>query len=327
MSPTPPTSAEPGLIDVHAHFVTDQYVTTALEKGLNRPDGMPGWPSWNVDDNLRLMDATGVERSILSISSPGVHFGDDAQARALALHVNQFAGDISRLHPDRFGFFAALPVPDIDGALEQVALAAEMGASGYVVESSPRGVYLSNPRYDPLWAALDEQQAVVFVHPTSPPGTELVDQGLPRPMLEFLFDTTRTFAGLIAAGVLDRFPGIRWIVPHSGAVLPLLADRMQFIFGIMEQTQPEFTAPDVHESLRKLWFDVAGFPVPGQLPLLTDIVGTEQIVYGSDSGATGLAVVQRHVEMLGELADLSVPDWRGTFARNATRLLSAPARA
>ena len=317
----PPRSTEPGLTDVHAHFVTERYVAAALEKGLNRPDGMPGWPSWDVGDNLRLMDATDVERSILSISSPGVHFGDDAQARALSLHVNQFAADISQRHPDRFGFFAALPVPDIDGALEQVALTAELGPSGYVVESSPRGVYLSDPRYDPLWAALDQQHAVVFVHPTSPPGAELVDQGLPRPMLEFLFDTTRTFAGLIAEGVLQRFPGIRWIVPHSGAILPLLADRMQFIFGIMEQTRPEFVAPDVRESLRKLWYDVAGFPVPGQLPLLTDIVGTEQIVYGSDSGATGFAVVQRHVELLGECADLSVPGWRGTFARNAARLL------
>ncbi len=98
------------LVDVHAHVLPDWYVAAAKAAGHATPDGMPGWPSWSVGDHLDLMDRVGVGVSVLSISSPGVHFGDDASAADLAVEVNDFMAHLSADHPDRFEFFAALPL-------------------------------------------------------------------------------------------------------------------------------------------------------------------------------------------------------------------------
>ena len=78
------------LIDVHAHYVTDSYLAAAIEAGHQNPDGMPGWPRFSVSDKLAMMDRQGIGRAVLSISSPGVHFGDDRSARRLAAEVNDF---------------------------------------------------------------------------------------------------------------------------------------------------------------------------------------------------------------------------------------------
>jgi hypothetical protein len=72
------------LVDVHAHFLTDKYVQAAKDAGIMQPDGVMGWPTWNADQHVELMDQWGVSTSILSISSPGVWFGDADQLTMLA---------------------------------------------------------------------------------------------------------------------------------------------------------------------------------------------------------------------------------------------------
>jgi len=117
------TGGRTPLVDVHAHFLTDAYVSAARAAGHEHPDGMPGWPSWSAGQHLQLMDQWGVARSILSISSPGIHFGDDQAARELASHVNNAGAAVARAHPDRFGHFASLPLPDVGGSLAELAFA------------------------------------------------------------------------------------------------------------------------------------------------------------------------------------------------------------
>ena len=99
--------AERTLVDVHAHFHTDDYIAAATDAGIGEPDGMPFWPPWSVTDHLAMMDDNAIRRAILSVSSPGVHFGDSAAAAQLARHVNDFASTIVERHPGRFGFFAS----------------------------------------------------------------------------------------------------------------------------------------------------------------------------------------------------------------------------
>jgi len=103
------------LIDVHAHYVTDSYLTAAIEAGHQKPDGMPGWPRFSVIDELAMMDRQGIGRAVLSISSPSVHFGDDRSARGLASEVNDFGANVVADYPDRFGLFTSLPLPDLRG--------------------------------------------------------------------------------------------------------------------------------------------------------------------------------------------------------------------
>ncbi|MFG2429503.1 amidohydrolase family protein [Streptomyces sp. NPDC048590] len=313
-------------IDVHAHFVTDSYVRRAREAGHELPDGVPAWPSWSAKAHLELMDRCGIGTSVLSVSSPGVHFGDDTAARRLAREVNEDGADTVRAHPGRFGLFASLPLPDVDGALEEIAYAlGTLDADGVVLESHTHGTYLGNPRLEPVWAELDRRGAVVFLHPTSPVCWESSALGRPRPMVEFIFDTARTVTDLLMSGTLDRYRNVKVIVPHCGGALPVLADRID---GFMKMFMPEGTeAPGAVEQLGRLHYDLAGPVLPRQLPALLNLVGPDRLLYGSDHCWTPAAGVQAHV---ASLDTAPAPDghasWRALTNANARRLLPRHAR-
>lgn len=294
------------LIDVHAHFLTERYVTEATAAGHTTPDGMPRWPQWSPQDHLRLMDTTGIERSILSISSPGVHFGDDAQAMALARHAAEFATDVISEHPDRFGQFLPLPLPDVPGSLE---LLDEFAADGVSILSNALGDYPGSPVFDDLFAELDRRGTLVLVHPTSPPNVGAVDGGRPAPMIEFLFDSARAVVDLVLADRIRRHPNIRWLITHGGGVLPLLTDRVDE-FALLSGAGRRL---ELAEELRACWFDSAGTPLPHQLPVLAGMVGTEHLVFGSDFCFTPAPAVARQVASLGA--------WRDVLADGGQRLV------
>jgi predicted TIM-barrel fold metal-dependent hydrolase len=311
------------LVDVHAHYLTDQYVAAARSAGIEHPDGMPRWPQYSVDDHLRQLDRHGIGRAMLSISSPGIYFGGDAAARDLARHVNDAGAALKSAHPDRFGLFASLPVPDVEGARAELGRALdELGADGLALKSHSNGVYLGDARYAPLLADLDARGALVCLHPTSPPGADLVALGRPRPMLEFLFETARTVSDLMLSGSFGRYPRIRWIVPHGGGVLPLLADRLDlFRRGFLGDGGDSRGAGEI---LADLWYDTAGTPFPRQLPVLTEFVSDGQVVYGSDSCWTPDAGVDAALALIDGAKRADGASWRDVLARNAARLLSAP---
>ncbi len=158
------TNPDQQLIDVHAHFLTDAYASAARAAGHVRPDGMAGWPNWSAGEHLRLMDTWGVATAMLSISSPGTHFGNDGAARRLTREVNDAGPRSSRAHPGRFGHFASLPLPDVHGALDELSYALdELGSDGIAIETNSAGVYLGDHRYEPLYRELNRRRAVVFV--------------------------------------------------------------------------------------------------------------------------------------------------------------------
>jgi 6-methylsalicylate decarboxylase len=283
------------MIDLHAHFVTESYVDAARAAGHATPDGMPNWPTWSVDAHLALMDAAGIERAVLSLSSPGVHLGDSVAARALARRMNAFAAGL----PERFGHLAILPLPDVDGALAELSVAFDEGADGVVLLSNARGRYLGDPALDPLFAELDARRALVLLHPTSPVDTTAA-LGRPAPMVEFLFDSARSVADLLFADRLRRYPRIRWVLSHGGGVLPLLTHRMD-LFGLMEGT-----VLDSAGQLAGCWVDTAGISDPESVP------DRARLVYGSDFCFTPAFAVRAQAHAL--------TDWRGRFAAGASAL-------
>jgi len=308
------------LIDVHAHFLPEFYVAAAKEAGHQVPDGMPGWPSWSVDSHLALMDAQGIETSLLSVSSPGVHFGSDAAATALAQLVNDFGAGLAADRPDRFGHFASLPLPDVDSALIELARALdELGSDGLAVETNSEGVYLGDSRYEPLWAEADRRGAAIFVHPTSPPGWQAVALGRPRPMLEFLFDSARTASDLLFSGGLDRYRNIRWIFTHGGGVLPLVADRIDLFRAVIAPDRTSGGAA-TRELLSGLWYDLAGTPFPRQVPALVAAFGDSKVLYGSDFCFTPEPAVAAQISAVLADAGSGGVGWKELTYRNAQRL-------
>ncbi|GHD42368.1 amidohydrolase family protein [Streptomyces galbus] len=277
-----------GAVDVHAHYITPSLREAMIAAGHDHPDGMPAIPDWTARDALALMDATGVAVSMLSVSSPGVHLGDTARAVALARTVNEEGADLVAAHPDRFGLFASLPLPDVEAAVAEVAYAFDtLRADGIVLLTNYAGTYVGDPAFEPLMAELDRRRAVVLLHPTSPAGWRDTCLGRPRPMIEFPFDTTRAVAQLVLNKVLTNHPDIRFIIPHAGAALPVLADRVA-AFAFLETDPPI----DVVNALRTLHYDVAGLALPRALPALLELVGAERLLYGSDYPFTADWVVE-----------------------------------
>ncbi|SIS00937.1 amidohydrolase family protein [Williamsia sterculiae] len=312
--------ADHQLVDVHAHFLTDEYVAAATGAGISRPDGMPGWPDWSLDTHVADMDRRDVGFALLSISSPGVHFGDDDAAADLARLVNDIASHHCRSHPQRLGFLASIPLPDVDAAVSEADRALGLsGALGVIVESNAHGQYLGDQALEPLWAAIEARDALVLIHPTSPPAADQTGLGRPRPMLEFMFDSTRSVADLVLSGVLTRHPGLRVIVPHSGAVLPALHDRISlFLDGF---AAPGPTGDDWRDAMGRLWFDTAGTPFPRALRHLVEIVGERHILYGSDSCWTPSPLVDDHLVQMRTHTGPSGRSWVDVTAANARRLL------
>lgn len=269
------------------------------------------------------MDAHGIEQSILSVSSPGVWFGDRAASVALCRRLNDYAAELVATRPDRFRFFASVPLPAVDEAVAEAARALdELGAAGTVAMTNAGGTYLSDPLVAPYLDELDRRGAVLFVHPTSPPGWESTALGFPRPMVEFFADTTRVLSALLVSGEAARRTGLRIIVPHCGASLPLLADRLR-LFASLASSARESEAID--EGLGRLWFDLAGTPLPVHAEALIAQVGTERLLYGSDYCWTPPRLVAAQVAALdtGWRAGVHGP-WRDLTSTNAAALLAAP---
>jgi predicted TIM-barrel fold metal-dependent hydrolase len=311
-----------GRVDVHAHFVPDFYKDALIAAGQSRPDGFPTIPSWSPDAALGLMDKLGVRTAILSISSPGVHFGDDTDARHLSRRVNDEGARHKREHPGRFGHLASVPLPDIEGAVAETARALdELKADGIIIETNHNGMYLGDSRLDPFWTALEARRAVVLVHPTSPACicSERLDAIFPRPALEFMFETTRSITDLVIAGVHKRFPSIRIIVPHAGAALPVLAQRVDLAMPIFAGPGAP-PPPSLKDAMKSLHFDLAGAPVPQLLRALLDLADPQHIHYGSDFPFTPAPACERLLQALEATPLLKDRAFVGVWGDNARRL-------
>lgn len=220
----------PRRIDVHSHFLPPDYSTALAQNGHEKVDGMPGIPPWSVEEHLNMMETANVSKSILSISSPGTHIvpGADELGRNLTRHCNAYAASLKQQYPDKFGFWAALPLPDVDAALKEIDLSLEEGADGFGMMTNYHGFYLGAKELEPVFEKLNHVGATVFIHPTKPcthhasPNTSsstttdalpLGDQ-YPIPVFEFLFDTARAVINLFLSGTVEKYPSITFIIPY-----------------------------------------------------------------------------------------------------------------
>ncbi len=287
-------------IDVHAHYLPEAYRVALLAGGHGQPDGFPQIPDWSAEQHLAAMDRLGIETSLLSISSPGVHLGDDAATRDRAREVNEAGRRAVVDHPGRFGLFASLPLPDVDAAIAEIAYCCEhLDVAGFTVLTNIGGTYLGDRAFEPVFDELDRRGTRLFIHPTSPACWEQTSFDRPRPMVEFFFDTTRAVVDLVLNGTVALHPGMEFLVPHAGATLPMVADRVS-AFSLLLGVDPSV---DVLRDLGRLHFDLAGFPIPRQLDALLTLTTLGHLHYGSDYPFTPEVVAAMAGERLAEAGD------------------------
>lgn len=188
-----------------------------------------------------MMKYLGITRSILSMSSPGTHIfpGDDQQARTLTREVNEYMSEVCTKYKQHFQFFASLPLPDVEGSLAEIDYALDhLGAVGFQILTNSHGIYPGDPRFSRVFDKLSERNTIVFFHPTScniqreTGAVEHVNPiaGVPSPLMEFMFDTTRALTSLFTSGTVTRCPGIKFLICHCGATFPPIAVRLVCLY-------------------------------------------------------------------------------------------------
>lgn len=270
-------------IDVHAHFLPPVYLEALRDAGLKTVDGGIALPQWSPEQALEVMDEIGVAGAMLSISSPHASFVDPAKAVTLCRAINDYAAEMKRRHPHRFGAFTILPLPDMTASLAELRHGLdELELDGVALPTHTEGHYLGDVHLAPLLEELDEREATVFIHPTSPRCFAEFALALPAPMIEFPFETTRTAVSLLYSGALRRHPRINFILPHAGGTLPFLAVRIAGVGSFPALGTRALPPPEALQALARFYYDTALSVMPQQIDALRAVAPITQVLYGTD---------------------------------------------
>jgi 6-methylsalicylate decarboxylase len=267
---------QPHRIDVHAHFAPPEWIAAQGQHII------PAIKNWTVGWSIEDMDRAGVEKALLSITTPGLWFNNDETARKIARHSNDYAAKLRADHPGRFGLFTALPLPDVEGALREIAYGLDtLKADGVGLITSYGNKWLGDPAFDPVLEELNRRKAVAYVHPTSPECCRNILPGVPDAAIEFGTDTTRTIARIVFGGAAARFPNIKWIFSHAGGTMPFLAERFE---GMAKLPQYATKFPNgFAEVARRFYYDTAQAANAICMSGLRQLVPVSRIVFGTDA--------------------------------------------
>jgi predicted TIM-barrel fold metal-dependent hydrolase len=334
-------------VDIHHHMLTANLIEALEAHGVHTIGGEP-LPPWKPELSLAVMDRAGIERAILSCPIP-LHFLDSGADASLARDLNEHAADCAARWPGRFGYFAALPLPDVSAAVHEAVHALDAGASCVAMLSNHAGVYQGDPVLDLLYDELNRRHAIAFIHPSVYTGSAYPTEptaGSPIPtiqpsQLEFGFDATRAVANLIINEIPDRFPEIRFVFTHSGSCMPSVAhkliNRRPMVAAYSAHIQDHGRPPPVNELLDQLenaeavarqqianfYFDTALSTTPHVLDALLALVPTSHLLLGTDfpfGQEIGLSYTLRGIVHYPHFSD---DDRIAVLHGNAVRLLSA----
>jgi 6-methylsalicylate decarboxylase len=311
-------------VDLHHHVIPDFYWEASNEGG-NAAGGINP-PPWSLDGAIAYLDEARIDVAVASISTPGAHLGDDAAARTLARRVNGYLAELKRDRPDRFGGFAAIALPDVDGSLEQIRYALDvLELDGVSLMTNAAGSYLGDERFEPVFAELQRRGAVVFVHPTASPDPVAHTLGLPDTLLDYPVDTSRAIAKLHYSNTFARTPDVKYVFVHAGGTIPFLASRFAIVdeMNVIPGAQERGTFADV--LLRLYWDTASAFSDP-VLHMLRLVTGLGNVVFGTDYPYPRDAISIGGLRQLRNTAELDDGERRGVVGGSAARLIPRLAR-
>jgi len=288
-----------GLIDLHHHILPPVFTETLGDR-LGPQSLSGGAPAWSPRISLDMMDRNGIGRAITSFGPPGFWLGDIEETKTLTRRCNEYAAQLGRDHPGRFGMFAVLPLPDVDACLAEIDYAFDvLGAAGVELMTNCDGAYPGDPAFAPVLDELNRRKAVVFVHPIPAKYGRPCLPEVPPPTLEFPFDTTRAILSLLVHGTLARCRDIRFVFSHGGGCAPFLAERMARLTD--RDTYKAAVPHGAVNEFKRLYFDTALSTNRSVFSSLLNLVPVEQIVFGSDFPQAAEATTSASIAALPQL--------------------------
>lgn len=275
----------PRFIDVHHHCVLPEYQAALVRSGAADPS-KPLRKNASPQEAIDSMGTLGIEAAIVNpLSVAGVHHGDDANARYLCQSVSDALAKFAGHAPDKLGFFAPLPYPDVDGALRHMEYALDtLKADGLILLSSQNGIYVGDKRMEPLLAEMNRRKAIVFVHPARPAFIDTLTTKIWGSIIEYTFETTRVAAFLIYNEFMKKYPDIRWILAHAGGCVPFVSFRL-ILMEEQDIASPPFSER-IPEGARhwvdRFYFDTAISGSRPALAALMEVARPGHVMYGSD---------------------------------------------
>jgi predicted TIM-barrel fold metal-dependent hydrolase len=303
----------PRIIDVHHHLCPPAYLA---EISKTQPPLQKVLLDWTPARSIEDMDRAGVATSILSLTTPGLWFGNVEQSRRLARICNEYAAGLVAAYPKRFGFFATLPLPDTEGSLAEIAYAMDtLKADGVGLFTSYGTKYLGDPSFHPVLEELNRRKALVCTHPTINQCCVNIVPDVAEAIIEYGTDTTRTIANLVFSGTTTKFPDIGFLFSHAGGTMPFLIERF-----IAQAKAPHLAARlprGVLSELKRFYYDTAQSSNPAAMGALKQLVATSQILFGTDFP---YRTAEDHVKGLARCG-FTAAEMAAIERENATRLL------
>lgn len=308
--------APPYRIDLHHHFLPPAWVAEAR---AHKPDNT--WPSeivnWRPAASIATMDRYAVETAIVELGLPGVWWAAPPDARRLARLTNEYAAEMARDYPGRFGFFATIPLPDVDGTLSEIAYALDvLHADGIGFLTDYGDKWPGDPAFAAVFDELNRRKAVVHFHPTVPNCCTALIPGVTAATEEYVFDTSRAITSLLMSHTFTRCPDISFIFSHAGGTFPMIAHRVVNLIVGNPQRLAAYPAGGPNAELARLYFDVATSVSAPTFAALRNFTTTQHIVLGTDFPYLPMSATIPDLDRLA----LSAPAAREINRGNAARL-------
>ena len=299
-------------IDVHHHHTPPPYVAALTAKNIPGPVR-----DWTPEKSIADMDRAGVATALTSITTPALRFLDEAGARKVARECNEYTAKLVTDSRGRFGMFAAMPMPHVEGTLQEVAYALDtLKADGVGLLTSYGDKWLGDPAFTPVLEELNRRRAVVYTHPTTANCCGNLIPDVPESIIEWGTDTTRTIASLVFSGAAARFRDVQLIFSHGGGTLPFLTERFLRL-PLINKNLATRVPNGVEHELKRFYYDTAQAAHPYALASLTKLIPVSQIVFGTDFPYRTAA---EHVKGLTDYG-FSAGELQSIDRDNAVRLL------
>jgi predicted TIM-barrel fold metal-dependent hydrolase len=308
------------LIDTHHHFYPPPYQKAQIDwEDQHKVPHFAVQSTWTPESDIEAMDKNGITTSILSLAStPGVWFDGGAEkAHDTARLCCDFAAEMVRDRPGRYGLFAPLSMLDTDVTLKEIEYAFDtLKADGVNLQTNYGDKWLGNPTYKPVLEELNRRKAVVYVHPLVASCCANLSVGTFPAVIEVPHDTTRTVLSLLLSGTFARLRDIKWLFSHAGGTIPMLAGRIEAFYDQRARGPGGFAPDGIEAELRRLFYDTANATHPASMAALLKLIPVSQVTYGTDYPYFPL----NQIENLRQL-NLAPTDLDAIASGNATRLL------